>query len=249
MKSEDFELAVFDAPDSVALALAERVVSLGTEAIEQRGRFDIALAGGSTPKAAYALLAREPARSALDWSLVRFFFGDERCVEPTDDDSNYNMAKATLLDALQIRPHAVFRMLGEADPPIAARAYADTLRRELGREPVLDLVMLGMGPDGHTASLFPGTDPFADDADLVRAPWVEKFQTHRITMTPHAINSARNVAIATEGETKAHALKAVLEGPYLPLEFPIQIVAPRSTRLTWFVDRAAARYLSGSAPG
>ncbi len=234
------ELCVWDDEGSLARAVAEYVVRVGSEAIASRGRFDLALAGGSTPKAAYRLLQDGDVGQAIDWSLVRFFFGDERCVAPTDEQSNYKMAKETLLDPLQVRPYAVFRMLGEAEPAEAARAYAETLQHELGVEPVLDLVMLGMGADGHTASLFPGTDPTVEDAALVRAPWVEKLATHRITLTPHVINSARSVVIAVQGTAKADTLAAVLDGPYRPAEYPIQIVAPRDKRLRWFLDRAAA---------
>ena len=235
---------IFETPEALAREVAAHVVEIGVDAMERRGRFDLALAGGSTPKAAYEILHGPEFREALDWSLVRFFFGDERCVPPDDDDSNYKMAKEALLDPLQIRPHAVFRMRGEIDAPEAARAYAQILRDELGIEPVLDLVMLGMGPDGHTASLFPGADPTTDDAALVRAPWVAKFNSFRITVTPHVINAARNVAIATEGTEKAQALAAVLDGPYDPQNHPIQIVSPRSGNLRWLVDRSAASGLA-----
>ncbi len=243
MNTERAALTVFDDAASLAEGLANHIVALGAEAIERRGRFDIALAGGSTPQASYTLLQTTERRAALDWSLVRFFFGDERCVPPDDRESNYKAAKETLLDPLQIRPHAVFRMLGEAEPEKAAQSYVETLKQELGAEPIFDLVLLGMGPDGHTASLFPGTDPTTDDAELVRAPWVDKFSTHRITITPHVINGARNVAIAVAGSGKAEALAAVLDGPQRPSEYPIQIVAPRSGHLVWFVDRAATAKL------
>ncbi len=230
---------VFETPAALARAVAEHVVTVGTEAIERRGRFDIALAGGSTPKAAYELLHGPEFRETLDWNLVRFFFGDERCVPPDDTASNYKMAKESLLDPLQILPHAVFRMQGEREPAEAAAAYAEILRKEIGREPVLDLIMLGMGADGHTASLFPGSDPAAEETVLVRAPWVAKLATFRLTLTPHVINAARNVAIATEGDAKAGALAAVLDGPYAPQTYPIQIVSPRTGTLRWLVDRAA----------
>jgi 6-phosphogluconolactonase len=236
-------VAVFDDAAALAAALADHVLSIGNDAIVRRGRFDIALAGGSTPKAAYELLHATERRTAIDWSLVRFFFGDERCVPPDDDASNYKSAKESLLDPLQIRPHAVFRMSGEVEPARAAQLYVDILKHELGVEPIFDLVLLGMGPDGHTASLFPGTDPETDDADLVRAPWVEKLKTHRITLTPHVINGARNVSIATEGSAKAEALGAVFDGPFRPIDLPIQIVAPRSGNLTWLIDPEAARKL------
>lgn len=237
------DLVVVKDDQALARAVAERFVIAGRNAIVRRGRFNVALAGGSTPKAAYTLVATAFA-DAVDWPRTRFFFGDERCVSPDDDESNYKMAKSTLLDALHIGDDCIFRMRGEDDPPAAARAYADILRGELGPELAFDLVMLGMGPDGHTASLFPGTDPTLEDAALVRAPFVEQFGTHRITLTPRVINAARAVAVATAGSSKAQALYAVLEGPRDPTRYPIQILEPQHGTLTWLVDEAAAAGLS-----
>ena len=182
-------------------------------------------------------------RASVEWSRVRFFFGDERCVPPENDESNYKTARRALLDPLGIEPSAVFRMHGESEPGGAARDYANVLRSQLGFEPTLDLIMLGMGPDGHTASLFPGSDPFAEAEALVRAVWVEKLTAHRLTVTPKVINRARHVVVATEGSTKADALAAVLEGPYRPIDLPIQVVAPADGRLAWYVDRLATAQL------
>lgn len=235
--------------DEAALAerLAETVSAAAVEALARRGRFDVALAGGSTPKAAYALLAAPPFADRVDWSRAHFFFGDERCVPPTDDESNYKTAKTRLFDPLGIAPAAVFRMHGEDDPNVAARAYAATLRERLESDaagtPRFDLVLLGMGPDGHTASLFPGSDPFADDAALVRAPYVEKFATFRITLTPRVLNASRAVVVTTAGAAKASALAAVLDEPTDPPCYPISILCPRDGTLTWLVDRAAASLL------
>jgi 6-phosphogluconolactonase len=236
-------------PDESALAhaLAGRFVALAGTALGERGRFNVALAGGSTPKAAYALLAAAPLRDALDWSRVRFFFGDERCVPPQDDQSNYKMAKLSLLDALGIPSGSVFRMRGEDEPAAAARAYAEVLAAELAPDgdgtPALDLVMLGMGPDGHTASLFPGADPFTDDDRLVRAPYVAKFSAYRLTVTPRVLNAGRDVIVATAGEAKADALRAVLGATPDPSAYPIAVLRPKSGRLTWLVDEAAAAKL------
>jgi 6-phosphogluconolactonase len=240
-------LEIFAGAGELAQALATRVAVQARASLAARGSFTLALAGGSTPKAAYALLGTSPLRESVDWSRVRFFFGDERCVPPADDQSNYKMARESLLDVLRIAPSAVFRMRGEDEPAAAARDYAAILRRELafeGEVPILDLVMLGMGPDGHTASLFPGTDPFEDDALLVKAPYVAKFSSYRISLTPRVLTSARAVVVATEGEAKAEALAAVLDGPYDPLRLPIQILRGAGERLSWLVDRAAAGRLS-----
>jgi 6-phosphogluconolactonase len=236
-------------PDEHALAerVAQHTLDAALGAIARHGRFDVALAGGSTPKAAYALLAAPPLRDAVDWGRVRFFFGDERCVPPDDDQSNYKMARTALLEPLGIAASSVFRMHGEDDPATAAAAYADVLRAELEADdegvPAFDLVMLGMGPDGHTASLFPGSDPLEDDDLLVRAPYVAKFASYRITLTPKAINAAHEVAVATAGPTKTDALAAVLLGSSEPRDVPSRILRPRTGKLTWLVDEAAAAKL------
>ncbi len=232
---------------ALARAVAERVVVAAEAALAARDTFALALAGGSTPKAAYALLASEEFRGRIPWPRVRFFFGDERCVPPGDPQSNYKMAEDAFLEALGIDSSAVFRMRGEDDPATAAAAYADDLRRELPAPegvPVLDLVMLGMGPDGHTASLFPGHDPFERDELLVKDVYVEKLAVHRITLTPRTLCAAREIVVATAGDAKAEAFAAVLEGPRDPVRLPSQLLAQTPGRLTWLVDRAAAARLA-----
>lgn len=237
------ELRIFETPDELAAALADAFVEDAGAAIEQHGAFFVALAGGTTPRNAYHLLAQEPRRSKVDWNHVFVYFGDERCVPPDSNESNYKMATDAFLRSVGIAPDHVHRMRGEDDPLLAARDYAELLIQSMGDLPQFDLIMLGMGPDGHTASLFPGTDPLADNDRLVRAPYVDKFSTYRITITPLVINNGRHVIIATEGLPKAPALYAVREGPYDPAVHPIQIVAPAHGRLSWFVDRAAAAEL------
>jgi 6-phosphogluconolactonase len=233
-------LTVVKDPEALAQVVAACVVDAARAAIAVDGGCALALAGGTTPRAAYALLTAPPLRDGLDWSKVSFFFGDERCVGPDDPQSNYKMAYDALLGPLGISPARIFRMRGEDEPAKAARDYADVLRGELGSEPRFDLMMLGMGPDGHTASLFPGADPFEDDAQLVRAPYVAKLSTFRITVTPRVINAAHLVFVATAGPEKAVALATALEGPRDPISCPIQVVAPARGRLVWLVDRAAA---------
>jgi len=236
-------LEIVEDPAALAQRVAEHFADTARHAIDVRGGFYVALAGGSTPAAAYQLLAASPFDD-LEWSKIFFFFGDERCVPPDDDRSNFKMARATLLAPRAIEPQHIFRMLGEIDPATAARTYADVLGEELGSLPRFDLVMLGMGPDGHTASLFPGSDPTTDDELLVRAPYVEKLAAYRITLTPLAINAARRIGIATAGAEKADALAHVLNGAYDPTAYPIQIVRPVEGILNWFVDKAAASRLS-----
>jgi len=237
------DLIVVADETALAQALAEHVVRAAGEAVAARGRFDLALAGGSTPKAAYALLASPERRGAVAWDRVRFFFGDERCVPPDDGQSNFRMAAESLLRPLDIAESAIFRMHGEDEPAAAARDYAGVLRAELERAedgtPVFDLVLLGMGPDGHTASLFPGSDPYEDDALLVRAPYVAKFATYRLTVTPRVLGHARAVAVAAAGAAKADALAGALREGADPATYPIAVLKRGRGRLTWLVDRAA----------
>jgi 6-phosphogluconolactonase len=244
--SEAGALVVTADASTLADAVAEHVRLCARESIAARGRFDVALAGGSTPKAAYELLAASAAHEAFAWEHVRFFFGDERCVGPEDDQSNYKMAANALLRPLGIKASSIFRMHGEDEPGRAAQAYAGVLRRELAAAhgtPLFDLVMLGMGPDGHTASLFPGTDPYADDAELVRAPFVAKFDTYRLTLTPRVLTSARSVAVAAAGESKAAALAAARRPSADAELYPIAVLRDAADKLTWFVDRDAASQL------
>ena len=238
------ELRIYATSQELEEALADLFVSDAKEAIRERSAFHVALAGGRTPQAAYALLAGNGRRDAIDWEHVFIYFGDERCVPPESDDSNYKMACDALLSKVPIPTLNVHRMHGEDEPARAARAYAQMLVETMGEAPRFDLILLGMGADGHTASLFPQTDPSDGDEQLVRAVYVEKLGAYRLTLTPHVINNARHVAIALVGSEKAPALHAVREGPYDPVTHPVQIVAPHDGVLTWLVDKAAAAALT-----
>jgi 6-phosphogluconolactonase len=231
----------------LAEAAADRFIGIVEATLRYRQTADVALAGGSTPKAMNALLAAAPRRSHVAWDRVRFFFGDERSVGPDDADSNYRMTRESLFDPLGIPGNHVFRMHGEDDPQAAAAAYAEILVHELGSRPRFDLLYLGMGPDGHTASIFPGTYAGIDDTKLVVANWVEQFKTWRITLTPHVINDATHVVITTGGSAKADALHGVLDGPYDPNKYPVQLVAPTDGELHWLIDEAAAAKLARRA--
>lgn len=230
---------VLPGPVQLAAALAQLFADCAKSAITDRGRFCVALAGGSTPRAAYEMLAQEPLSLDIAWKDVFVYFSDERCVGPADEQSNYLMAKTALLDRINIPPHNIHRMHGEDEPAAAASAYAQTLVEDMGPFPRFDLIALGMGADGHTASLFPGTT-VGEAATLVAAPFVAEFNTHRLTFTPRLINNARHVVIATEGATKAPALAAALEGPKDAGKLPVQMVRPTDGELTWLVDAAAA---------
>jgi 6-phosphogluconolactonase len=237
------DLQVFSSPEKLAAAAADLFVDVGQTAMADRGLFRVALSGGTTPRHAYELLAEEPRSLALPWSDVYVYFGDERCVPPDDELSNYRMARKAFLDKVPI-PHAnVHRIRGEADPGVAANNYASIIRSDLADPPHFDLVLLGLGPDGHTASLFPGSPPDLHDNVLVRAVYAESQGMWRVTMTPKLINLARTVAFLVEGAEKADVLSKVIEGPRNPTAYPAQIVHPASGRLVWLVDELAAGML------
>ena len=233
---------VHESKEALAQAAAGDFVRRAGEAIDASGRFTVALAGGSTPKAAYELLARDYA-DRLDWSRVHVFFGDERTVPPDHEDSNYRMAKEALLD--YVRVGSEHRMRGELPPADAATAYEEDLRSFFGT-PRLDLVMLGIGEDGHTASLFPHT-PALDVRDrlAVENP-VEKLETTRLTLTVPVINAAGAVVFLVAGEGKAQALREILEGDADPHEYPAKFVSPEAGEPAWMVDKAAAGLLHRS---
>ncbi len=231
----------FENPEKLAEAAARAFVEKAAKAIAERGRFAVALAGGSTPKATYEALARDHA-SDVDWPNVHVFFGDERTVPPDHEDSNYRMAREALLDHVPIG--SVHRMQGELPPGEAAASYEEDLRAFFEEEPpVLDLVMLGIGGDGHTASLFPETSALEVTDHLAVANPVLKLDTTRITLTAPVLNAAREVLFLVAGEDKAEALKEILEGNADPREYPAKLVQP-SGGPTWMLDRVAASLLA-----
>ena len=242
------EIRILTTPQELFAAAAEEVVKLANESVAARGQFTIALSGGSTPKSLFNLLATN-AKSTLPWDRTFFFFGDERHVPPTDPDSNYRMANEAMLSKVPVPTGNVFRFQAENPDAVAtAVEYEQTLRKFFqsgtGDIPKFDLILLGMGPDGHTASLFPGTAGLQEKSKLVIANWVEKLKTHRLSFTLPLINAARNVAFLVSGADKAPALKAVLEGNAPGEQYPAKLVAPRDGKLIWFVDRAAASGLA-----
>lgn len=237
-------LVVCGNSDEVAAKVADLFIDTARTAIAERDAFRVALSGGNTPRNAYALLARAPRLDAVAWPKVFIYFGDERCVPPNDPESNYRMAEESFLRAVPIPSGNVHRIRCEADPGHAANEYSSLVRHDLGDPPHFDLVLLGMGPDGHTASLFPGQDPTIDSSDLVRAIYAESQRMWRVTITPKVINAARVVAFAVEGTTKADALAAVYQGPTDCIRYPAQIVDPKDGKLVWIVDRLAAAELT-----
>jgi 6-phosphogluconolactonase len=238
-------------PDSAALsrAAADEFLCAARRAVDRSGRYTVALSGGSTPKAIFGLLAVDEAGGSnnVAWGKVQVFFGDERHVPPDHPDSNYRMANEALLSKVPIPPANVHRVRAELDAARAAVEYEDELRSAFGSRagemPRFDLMMLGMGPDGHTASLFPGSPALKEQSALVSANWVEKFNSHRITFTYPLLNAAAEIMFVAGGEDKADMLRNVLCGDPSGRTYPAQDVRPDSGQLLWLVDEAAARKL------
>jgi len=249
------EVRILADANSIAQTAAEEFLEAARQAVSEKGSFSVALAGGSTPKALYGLLATNPLLQAkVPWSKIQFFFGDERHVPPNDAESNFRMAEEAMLGKAPVDPKQVHRIKGEKrNAAQAAEEYEQDLhasfRLQAGEFPRFDLVLLGMGPEGHTASLFPGTKALKEERRLVVSNWVGKFYTDRITFTPPVLNNAARVIFMVHGEEKAPALKAVLEGPYEPEQLPAQIVQPKQGKVLWLVDPSAASMLVPKAKG
>jgi 6-phosphogluconolactonase len=239
---------IFDDLTVLVAAAASQFASVCEEAVAVRGSFRVALSGGSTPIKLHQMLAAEPYRSRLPWKDVEFFWGDERAVPPDDPQSNFGMARETLLEPLGINEAQIHRMRGELPPQAAALLCEQEMRSLFGTAegefPTFDLILLGMGPDGHTASLFPGTSALRETQRLVVANDVPQLNTTRITMTAPLINAARAVYFLVAGADKADALAEVLEGMPSVETYPSQLIAPSHGELRWLVDRAAAAKLA-----
>jgi 6-phosphogluconolactonase len=251
LKSEPATVRIFETSEHLARAAAEECVHLALEAVKARGGFSIALAGGSTPKRLYALLASESdnsLRARFPWQETHFFWGDERHVPPNHADSNYRMAFDTMLSKVPVSPSQLHRI--EAENPDAGKAalgYEEDLLQYFhltqGMWPQFDLALLGLGPDGHTGSLFPGTEVLDEMSRLASAVWVPKFQATRITLTAPSFNHAANVLFLVSGKDKAEALRAVLQGEFQPRRYPAQLIRPEQGNLTWLADRDASSLL------
>ena len=247
-----FDLEVLPTAALAAQAAARRFVAAANDAIRSRGEFVVALSGGSTPRSMYARLAAEPDASGVNWSRVQVLWGDERCVPPDHAASNYRMAREALLDHVPIPAANAHRIRGEDDPAEAATVYERVIRGVL-RTPIgpprdapgarIDLVLLGLGEDGHTASLFPGAVAVHGSPCWVRAEYVQAVSAWRVTLTPITFNAAAEVAFLVTGVAKAPILRQVLEGPWRPYQLPAQLIAPTAGRVRWFVDAPAAAAL------
>lgn len=241
----DSEVRVSKTAQELFDSAAREFTRLAAEAVDLRGRFCVALSGGSTPKALYTLLSS--GKFSFPWNQTNFFWGDERHVPPDDPQSNYRMAYEAMLSKVPVKPENIFRIHGEEkDAKVAARQYEQTLISffglKAGEFPRFDLILLGTGPEGHTASLFPDSAALAEQSRLVVANWVEKFNTLRITLTLPVLNHAAVVVFLASGEDKAEIIQKVLEGRGALL--PAQMVHPENGKLIWYLDQAAAGKLS-----
>ncbi|MEP6643769.1 MAG: 6-phosphogluconolactonase [Acidobacteriaceae bacterium] len=253
MKAEP-EIHVFHDQAALFQSTARIVSDIANAAVAERGRFTFVLSGGSSPKGLFTLLASD-ASPSLPWEKTYFFWGDERHVPPDNADSNYRMARETLLSRISAREDQIFRVSSEdASADNAARSYEEAIKAFFdlsgGKLPRFDLVLLGMGPDGHTASLFPNSRALQEAKRLVVANWVEKLKTDRITMTFPVLNNAASVIFLVTGAEKASVLKEVLEDS--AREYPAQKIRPTAGKLLWMLDESAAsdllpQTLAGSA--
>ena len=240
------DLEILPSPELAAEAAARHFVKAAGIAIRSRGRFVVALAGGSTPRNMYARLAALPLIRDVDWPRVEVLWGDERCVPPDEEASNYRMACEALLDHVPADPTRLHRIRGE-DPPVeAAKSYEEEIRTLLGAPSgppsgaPIDLVLLGLGQDGHTASLFPRGAWLHDSVSWVRAEYSQAMAQWRVTLTPVLINAAAEVVFLVVGGAKASIVRQVLEGPSRPAQLPAQAIAPAAGRVRWILDAAAA---------
>jgi len=245
----DVSYLVYPTNTAVAAAAAELFSSTAAAAVASRGVARIAISGGSTPKAMFALLAdpAKPYLAATPWAKIELFWVDERCVPPTDADSNYRMTNEAMLSHVPLPASQIHRMEGELDPEEAAARYESAIRNTLRLEgaelPTFDLIALGMGDDGHTASLFPHTQGLHELGRIAIANHVPQKDTWRLTLTLPVINQARNVIFLIQGADKAAVLKRVLLGPYEPETLPSQLIRPANGKLTILLDKAAAAEL------
>jgi 6-phosphogluconolactonase len=233
-----------------ARAIADQIVSIAENSINARGRFTILLSGGHTPRPLYALLAAREFNDQIDWSNVHAFFSDERCVPPEHPDSNNHMVRHVLLDNVPIPVSHIYRIHGEIDPEQAAHDYEKILHDFFGRREAggarFDLSLLGVGEDGHTASLFPGSDALNETERWVRAVYAEHLESWRVTLTPLALNAAQNTFFFVTGESKADIMRGILKPSDGDTPLPVHAIKPRTNAPRWYLDQAAARLISGS---
>jgi 6-phosphogluconolactonase len=233
---------------SLSRAAAGRFLDVLRECVPALGRFSVALSGGSTPRPFYSLLASDPYRNKVDWTKVHVFWADERCVPPDDRESNYRLVFETLLSAVPVPAENIHRVQGEAPPIEAARLYEEDLRAFFGagRMPVFDVVILGTGRDGHTASLFPGSAALRERTRLAVPVYLNAPQLNRVTLTLPVLNHAAHVLVLASGEAKADVVRVIVEEGNAK-QYPAGLVRPVSGTLEWFLDRDAASLVRSGA--
>jgi len=233
-------LKVFETVDNLLFSLADSFVEIGNEAIEEHGRFNVVLSGGSSPKKLYELLASQAYRNKLDWSKVHFFFGDERNVPANDSQNNALMARKALFEPLMIPEANVFAINTSLSPEKAAEAYMETIREQFTEESVhFDLILLGLGDDSHTASLFPHTTVLKEKEASVKSVFVEKLNTDRITLTAALINQAKRIFFLVYGKEKAAAVETIFGKVRDAEKYPAQLIR-QDSRTSWFLDKDSA---------
>jgi 6-phosphogluconolactonase len=234
------QLNIFETPNELNENLAQFIITEANKAIKEKDRFDFVLTGGSSPKVLYQLLSTTY-KSKIDWTKVYFFFGDERTVLPFEPDYNGLMAKQSFFDQLELADEQIFYVNTKLEPKASASDYQERITKHFEGKPIVfDLILLGMGDDAHTASIFPGTDLVTNNEIGVTDVWVEKLNTHRVSFTAPLINQAKNVVFITFGENKAEALQNVLSDRKDFTKYPSQLIKPTSGTLQWFIDKAAA---------
>ena len=238
-------IRIFDDPEAMSRGAAELLVGIAKQAVAARGRFSVALSGGGTPRRTYELLATAPYRDQVDWSRAHIFWGDERCVPLDDPRSNARLAREALLGHVPIPPVQVHPMDCSPSPREGARRYEVMLREFFApAAPCFDLIMLGLGDNGHTASLFPGTPALTESKRWVAEVYVPQQELYRLTLTAPIINGAAAVAFLVAGAAKAAVVREVIQGPRDPLRLPAQLINPQPGELYWLLDKAAAGALS-----
>ncbi len=241
------KIKIFKTIEDLNESAAKFLVDVAKKSVAYRGRFALCLSGGNTPKSLYTLLSLPPYRDLVPWKNTFIFWGDERCVPADDERNNAHMATVALLKKIDIPSSNIFPVPTHLPPAESAKKYEETLHNFFGKEaPHFDLVFLGLGNNGHTASLFPGTAVLHEEVRWVKEVFVKDKEGYRITMTAQIINKAHHIIVLVTGEEKAAILNTVLTGSYLPEKYPAQLIGPAHGEIYWFIDDKAATFLEGS---
>jgi len=243
MKEEN-QLEIFNDADDLSKAVGNFIVDLAKKSIAEKNKFSIVLSGGKTPEKLFSLLASSAYKHQINWQKTFVFFGDERCVPLYDERNNAFVAKTLLLDKIEIPDSNIFRIPVDLSPKDAAKHYEKTIKDFFrNEEPKFDLILLGLGENGHTASLFPMTSVINEEYSLVKEVFIEELQMFRITMTAPLINQAKNILFLLTGLGKASVLEIVLNGKHEPDNFPAQLISPTDGQIFWFMDKEAAIFI------